>query len=689
MFSRSNSISIPVSENVPIGIDFGQQSACTCAIQNSKVKIIPSQNGSSRTPCYFSSWADQSSGNWYHDVGHNAKIASIQAVPSFPLREPILSQLFEDQFANLQQLDVNMNHQVGNPSTQKIIPIREIKRLMGRTFDDLEALQGQLPFRILNNQNSPTVEAEHLRWKDQGKTVFPQEVSANLFQNLKETAAKHLQAVVTDCVITVPARFDWFQRLAVKDSAVIAGFEVVHLINESTAATIAYYNDSLPKRPENVLVFDLGSSSLDLTVLAIDGIRIETTAIGGNSNFGGEAFTDSLTEFCLTKFKLSNRFKGTDNFNSLSLAELKNKCEWVKEDLSKLVAQKIKSAWLNPRLLDELLTKEDLKVFLKTEAHIDLLSKEELIFLLSKQVRSILYNDGKTSSSTLLITDNLVKLFKKKIRASLLKNQNLLNRIVRDVKVFKFHEDLNLEVQLSAQDFHKLNKFNVDKALEILNEFLNGNKIRKDQIDRVILAGSSTKIPHLEDMLESYFEDVPISNSINPQVVVAYGAAIQALSMRFIEGDYLPTKKEISEKVLRIRCGFSVPFSIGVLITDPEEKKVLNGDFGVVISRNTQIPCSVYRDFSMTVIRGSCDVKIYVGESNFVAENSFWAGFELKGLPSTRNRKCKIGFTMEVSDGGMLRVNTYCWNDKRIMEGTIVDGFQGRAMKSNYIHVLK
>ncbi|KAF6039800.1 hypothetical protein EB796_001881 [Bugula neritina] len=208
----------------------------------------------------------------------------------------------------------------------------DAKRLIGRKYTDT-AVQKDIktwPFKVINDSGKPKIQVEHL---NETKVLTPEEISAMVLTSMKETAEAYLGEKVTDAVVTVPAYFNDSQRQATKDAGVIAGLNVKRIINEPTAAALAYGLEKNLTNEKNVLIFDLGGGTFDVSILSIDeGSLFEVKSTAGNTHLGGEDFDDRLVEHFIKEFQRKHHkdVRG----NPRSLRRLRTACERAKRTLS-------------------------------------------------------------------------------------------------------------------------------------------------------------------------------------------------------------------------------------------------------------------------------------------------------------------------------------------------------------------
>jgi L1 cell adhesion molecule like protein len=226
--------------------------------------------------------------------------------------------------------DAAKNQAAMNPSNT----VFDAKRLIGRNFDDpaVTSDRKNWPFKVVpDSNNKPMIQAEY---KGETKTMYPEEVSSMVLTKMKDTAEAYLGKEVKNAVITVPAYFNDAQRKATKDAGAIAGLNVLRIINEPTAAAIAYGLDKRAGRSgeQRVLIFDLGGGTFDVSILSIDDGVFEVKATGGDTHLGGEDFDNRLVDHFVAEFKRKHKKDMTSN--KRSLRRLRTACERAKRTLS-------------------------------------------------------------------------------------------------------------------------------------------------------------------------------------------------------------------------------------------------------------------------------------------------------------------------------------------------------------------
>jgi L1 cell adhesion molecule like protein len=270
-----------------IGIDLGTTYSCVGVWQNERVEIIANDQGNRTTPSYV----------------------------AFTDSERLIGDAAKNQ--------VSMN-----PENT----IFDAKRLIGRKIDDA-SIQSDIKhwsFKVVaKDGGKPHIQVE---FKGEQKTFSPEEVSAMVLVKMKEIAESYLGSPVTEAVITVPAYFNDGQRQATKDAGAIAGLNVLRIINEPTAAAIAYGLDKKGKGESNILIFDLGGGTFDVSLLTIDDGIFEVKATAGDTHLGGEDFDNRLVNWCVQEFKRKTKKDPTGN--SRALRRLRTACERAKRTLS-------------------------------------------------------------------------------------------------------------------------------------------------------------------------------------------------------------------------------------------------------------------------------------------------------------------------------------------------------------------
>ncbi|KAG5363201.1 Heat shock protein [Yarrowia sp. B02] len=272
--------------NTSVGIDLGTTYSCVAHFANDRVEIIANDQGNRTTPSFV----------------------------AFTDSERLIGDAAKNQAAM-------------NPANT----VFDAKRLIGRKFSDPEVQNDakHFPFKIVDKAGKPNIEVE---FKGETKVFTPEEISSMILTKMKETAEGYLGGKVTDAVITVPAYFNDSQRQATKDAGLIAGLNVQRIINEPTAAAIAYGLDKKEAGERNVLIFDLGGGTFDVSLLSIEDGIFEVKATAGDTHLGGEDFDNRLVNHFVQEFK--RKHKKDISTNQRALRRLRTACERAKRTLS-------------------------------------------------------------------------------------------------------------------------------------------------------------------------------------------------------------------------------------------------------------------------------------------------------------------------------------------------------------------
>uniref|UniRef100_A0A667X0S5 Heat shock protein family A (Hsp70) member 2 n=1 Tax=Myripristis murdjan TaxID=586833 RepID=A0A667X0S5_9TELE len=274
------------AKGVAIGIDLGTTYSCVGVFQHGKVEINANEQGNRTTPSYV----------------------------AFTDTERLIGDAAKNQVAM-------------NPSNT----VFDAKRLIGRKFDDavVQSDMKHWPFKVVSDGGKPKIQVEY---KGEDKCFYPEEISSMVLVKMKEIAEAYLGQKVSNAVITVPAYFNDSQRQATKDAGVIAGLNVMRIINEPTAAAIAYGLDKGKSGERNVLIFDLGGGTFDVSILTIEDGIFEVKATAGDTHLGGEDFDNRMVSHFVEEFK--RKHKKDISQNKRALRRLRTACERAKRTLS-------------------------------------------------------------------------------------------------------------------------------------------------------------------------------------------------------------------------------------------------------------------------------------------------------------------------------------------------------------------
>jgi len=269
-----------------VGIDLGTTYSCVGIFQHGKVEIIANDQGNRTTPSYV----------------------------AFTDAERLIGDAAKNQVAM-------------NPTNT----VFDAKRLIGRKFEDavVQSDMKHWPFTVVNDGGKPKMEVEY---KGEMKSFFPEEISSMVLTKMKEISEAYLGKAVNNAVVTVPAYFNDSQRQATKDAGVIAGLNVLRIINEPTAAAIAYGLDKKVGGERNVLIFDLGGGTFDVSILTIEDGIFEVKSTAGDTHLGGEDFDNRMVNHFLAEFK--RKFKKDIVGNKRAVRRLRTACERAKRTLS-------------------------------------------------------------------------------------------------------------------------------------------------------------------------------------------------------------------------------------------------------------------------------------------------------------------------------------------------------------------
>lgn len=436
------------------------------------------------------------------------------------------------------------DRKVGDPAKRQAITnpkntVYSIKRFMGETYTQSQKEAEAMPYTVVNEGGYPRVEIE-------GRKYTPQEISAMVLQKMKKTAEDYLGQEVTDAVITVPAYFSDSQRQATKEAGQIAGLNVQRIVNEPTAAALAYGVDKANKDMK-IAVFDLGGGTFDISILEFGGGVFEVLSTNGDTHLGGDDFDQVIINWLADGFKAE---EGVDlRKDPMAMQRLKEAAEKAKIELSSSTSTEINLPYITA---------------------VDGMPKHLVKTLTRAQFEQLAHN---------------------LIQACLVPCQNAV-----------------CDAKLSTSD-----------------------------IDEVILVGGSSRIPAVQTLVKNYFGKEP-SKGVNPDEVVAVGAAIQGAILNKEEG--------VGDIVLLD----VTPLTLGI--------ETMGGVMTKLIDANTTIPCKKSEVFS-TAADNQTEVTIHVlqGERPMAAQNKSIGQFNLTGIAPARRGVPQIEVTFDIDANGILNVS--------------------------------
>ncbi len=478
-----------------IGIDLGTTNSCVAIMDGSQAKVLENAEGTRTTPSVV------------------AFLENDEKLVGQPAKRQAVTNAKDTIFA--------------------------AKRLIGRSFDDETVKKdiGKVPFNIVKSENNEA-------WVEgKGKKYSPSQISAFVLQKMKETAEKYLGQAVTKAVITVPAYFNDAQRQATKDAGKIAGLEVLRIINEPTAAALAYGLDK--KNGQKIAVYDLGGGTFDVSILEIGDGVFEVKSTNGDTFLGGEDFDDAIVDYLITEFKKDN---GIDLRNDkLALQRLKEAAEKAKIELSAAAQTEI-----------------------------------NLPFITADKTGPKHVNLKFTRAKLEALVSNLV-----------------------------------------------------EKTLEPCKTALKDSGFSAAEINEVVLVGGMTRMPKIVETVKNFFGKEP-NKSVNPDEVVAMGAAIQA---GVLQGDV--------KDVLLLDV---TPLSLGI--------ETLGGVSTKLIEKNTTIPTKKSQVFSTAEDnQPAVSIRVLQGEREMASDNKILGNFELVGIPPAPRGTPQIEVTFDIDANGIVNVS--------------------------------
>jgi molecular chaperone DnaK len=476
-----------------IGIDLGTTNSCVAVLEGGEPKVIANEEGSRTTPSV---------------VGFSKS------------GERLVGQVAKRQA-------------ITNPENT----IFSIKRFMGRRYNEVTDEMKMVPFKVVQ-------QGDHVGVVAQGKEYTPPEISAMILQKLKKSAEAYLGGTVTEAVITVPAYFNDAQRQATKDAGKIAGLDVKRIVNEPTAAALAYGLDK--KKDETIAVYDFGGGTFDISILEVGEGVIEVKSTNGDTHLGGDNLDQRIVEWLIAEFKQEQGLDLASKGNEMALQRLRDAAEKAKIELSTTI---------------------------ETEINLPF------------------------------------------VTADASGPKHLVRKLTR-AKLEQLVEDL------------------IDKSIEPCKKALADAGVTASQIQEVVLVGGQTRMPRIQELVKKLFGREP-NHSVNPDEVVAIGAAVQAGVLAGEVKDLL---------LLDV-----TPLTLAI--------ETLGGVATPMIPRNTTIPTKKTETFS-TAADSQTEVEVHVlqGERPLAGQNRTLGKFKLGGIPPAPRGVPQIEVTFDIDANGILNV---------------------------------
>ena len=478
-----------------VGIDLGTTNSVVSVLEGANPNVIPNSEGARTTPSVVAYTANG---------------------------ETLVGQLAKRQ-------------SVVNPDNT----FYSVKRFIGCNYDEIQGETSRISYKVKNGDGGKIkIYCPALK-----KDFSPEEISASVLKKLVNDANRFLKENITQAIVTVPAYFNDSQRLATKDAGTIAGLEVLRILNEPTAAALAYGLDK--KKNEVVLIFDLGGGTFDVSILEVGDEVFEVLSTSGDTHLGGDDFDQAIVDYIIKNFQKS---EGIDLYKEKqALQRIIEAAEKAKVELSSLQSTRISLPFI--------------------------------------------YIDGQTPK--------------------------------------------NIDLEIDRSKFEELSRTILERCKKPVQKALEDAKLSKSEIDEVILVGGSTRIPAVRNLLQDLLGK-PLNETVNPDEVVAMGAAVQA---GIIAG-------EITDLILLD----VTPLSLGV--------ETMGGLMTTIINRNASIPVKQSEVFSTGADnQDTVEIHVLQGERPFAKDNKSLGIFRLKGIPTAPRGIPKINVTFQLDVNGLLAVS--------------------------------
>ena len=413
-----------------------------------------------------------------------------------------------------------------------------IKRFMGRRFDEVSEEMKMVPYRVVRDGDRVAVQID-----GQSKPLPPPEISAMVLQKLKQAAEDYLGQPVTKAVITVPAYFNDAQRQSTKDAGKIAGLEVLRIVNEPTAAALAYGLDKI--KSETIAVYDFGGGTFDISILEVGEGVVEVKATNGDTHLGGDNLDQRIIEWIVSEFR---------------------KQEGIDLSKDRMALQRLKEAGEKAKM--------ELSTVMETEINLPFISADQT-------------------------------------------------------------GPKHLAMKLTRAKFEGLVEDLLQKSVVPVKQALADAGLTPQKIDEVVLVGGSTRIPRVQAIVKEMFGGKEPHKGVNPDEVVAIGAAVQA--------------GVLSGEVKDLLLLDVTPLSLGI--------ETLGGVMTTLIPRNTTIPSKKSEVFS-TAADGQTSVEVHVmqGERPMARDNRTLGKFHLDGIPPAARGIPQVEVTFDIDANGIVNV---------------------------------